>query len=248
MSEPAAAGPAAAGTAAAAPAGAGAHRSVGRRWLAAALLVLVLVAAGIAVAVALSGPGAPTLAELGQRRAHLAFVAEGLLTADASVRRELHTARAAWPSIAHGLPAQPSHALIARAAAAAAAVEAVPSPPFVALLDELVGPAAGIAQLFRTSQLLARAAWQHVSAALLATAHRSTSAAFDRANAGVYIESVYQSVFDLSAIGKSLESNYIKLGGPQVFGARLTAARVKSIAATYSAAAPLEPHTVLPTP
>ncbi|MHB1539601.1 MAG: hypothetical protein ACYCUM_11795 [Solirubrobacteraceae bacterium] len=230
---------------AAAPPRAGAREPSRRARLSAILTALALGVAGIAVGFALGGHSSPTAAELGQRRAHLAYVAAGLRHAAPSVRRELATTKAAWPAIAQDLPSKPSASLLARSAAATRAAEAVRTPPFIPLLDELVGPAAGIARLFRSSQLLLRDGWQHVDAALNATARAGSAARFERANSSLYVESIYQGAFDLSIIGESVEGNYRKLGGPKIFRRELTPVRVGVIAHTYSPAAKLEPHAVL---
>lgn len=246
MSEPVAAGAAATGTAAAPPASTGAREPSHRARLLAIAAAIGLAIAGIVVAVVVGGHGSPTEAELGQRRAHLAYVARGLRRVESDVKRELASTKAAWPAIAHGLPTTAGSSLLARVATATHDAEALPSPQFVTLLDELVGPAAGIARLFRSSQLLLTSGWQHVNAALSSSASRASTAGFEQANSGLYVESIYQGAFDLSIIGESVEGNYRKLGGAKIFGAELTATRVGSIAATYSPRAKLKPHAVLP--
>lgn len=245
MSEPVAAGVAATG-AASPPANAGAREPSRRARTLAIAAAIALAAAGIAIAIVLGGHRSPTAAELGERRAHLAYVAAGLRSIESSVKQELASTKAAWPAIAHGLPTTAGPSLRARVATATRNTEAVPSPEFVTLLDELVGPAAGIARLFRSSQLLLTDGWQHVDAALIASANGSSTARFQHESSGLYIESIYQGAFDLSIIGESVEGNYRKLGGTPLFGTELTAARVASIAATYSPRAKLKPHAVLP--
>lgn len=245
MNEPVAAGAAATG-AATPPARTGAQEPSHRARLIAIAAAIFLAVAGIVVAIMLGGHGSPTEAELGQRRAHLAFVAHGLRSVENSVKRELVSTKAAWPAVAHGLPKTASPSLLARIAAAAHDAEAVPSPQFVTLLDELVGPAAGIARLYRSSQLLLTDGWQHVDEAVTASTNGSHNAPFERATASLYIESIYQGAFDLSIIGESVEGNYRKLGGQKIFGRELTGVRVSSIAATYSPSAKLKPHAVLP--
>lgn len=245
MTEPVAAG-AATGAAVTPPSGTAASEPSRRARLIAIGVALALGVAGIVVGFTLGGHRSPTPAELAQRRAHLAFVAKGLRHVEPSVRRELASTKAAWPAIAHGLPGKPSAGLLARVAAAKHATEAVPTPQFVPLLDELVGPAAGIARLFRSSQVLLTQGWQHVDAALNAIDSGSSTASFERASSSLYVESIYQGAFDLSIIGESVEGNYRKLGGAAIFGSELTGTRVASIVQTYSPAAKLEPHAVLP--
>ncbi len=72
----------------------------------------------------------------------------------------------------------------------------------------------------------------------------STAAArFLRANAALYIYCVYDGHYDLSLIGKVLQSAYRKLGGPPAFGASLTPSQVEALARAYSIpGALLEPH------
>lgn len=208
------------------------------------LLAVLLALAGVVLALVLGGGSSPTAAELGQRRAHLVFVTDGLLEAEGEVRRELRTTTAAWPSIAHGLPAHPGSRLTVQAGAARSAAEAMASPKFVLALDELAGPATGIARLFNSSQLLLGSGWEHISAALDAPAG-SAAARFLRANCDVYIESIYQGVFDLSEIGERLEAAYVALGGAKLFGSSLTLRKLKTIVSTYSPSVQLEPHAVL---
>ena len=72
----------------------------------------------------------------------------------------------------------------------------------------------------------------------------STAAArFLRANAALYIYCVYDGHWDLSLIGKVVQSAYGDLGGPSAFGASLTPSQVEALARAYSIpAARLEPH------
>jgi hypothetical protein len=243
----AAAEPAAAGANEAEPARAAAETGGGashRKLVAIGLALLIVVLAGAIVGLAVGGGGSPTPAELAQRRAHLAYVGRGLGSVETQVRRELSTAEAAWPSIAEGLPAKPSRAATVDVAAALSAAEAVPSPQFVALIDELAGPAVGIAKLFMSSQQLVRTGWQHVYAALSA-AEGSADASFSRASSALYIESIYQGMFDLSVLGERAQTSYVALGGAKLFGGALTEAQMRSLLRTYSPSERLEPHAVL---
>jgi hypothetical protein len=224
--------------------GSGTQPDSRRNSLIAITLALALAIGGILVGVLLGGGRSPTQAELGQRRAHLAFVARGLRSVEPRVRHELATARAAWPAIAHGLPSSPAEGVLAKVQAAMEAVEAVPPPRFVSLIGELAGPAISIAQLFRFSQALVTAGWQHVESALSASAG-TPAARFARANSSLYIESIYQGMFKLSEIGPRLQAAYLQLGGAQLFGTKLTHARIRSIAGTYGPSDKLKPHAVL---
>ncbi len=68
-------------------------------------------------------------------------------------------------------------------------------------------------------------------------------ASFARANAPLYIESVYDGHFGLAQIGKNLVAGYQKLGGPAAFGTALRSAEVARLAAAYSEpAVRLHPH------
>ena len=82
------------------------------------------------------------------------------------------------------------------------------------------------------------------SAAVVPGGGVSTAAArFLRANAALYIYCVYDGHYDLSLIGKVVQSAYRKLGGPSVFGASLTQGQVGALARSYSIpTARLEPH------
>jgi hypothetical protein len=109
----------------------------------------------------------------------------------------------------------------------------------------LTGPGSGLASAFRNSSTLAARGWQLIGAAIAQIQHGSPGAArFARANAAVYIESVYDAHFSLAQIGKQLLAGYHELGGAAVFGASLTQAEVDRLANAYSQASDrLHPHT-----
>ena len=59
----------------------------------------------------------------------------------------------------------------------------------------------------------------------------------------LYIYCVYDGHYDLSLIGKAVQSAYRKLGGAPAFGASLTQSQVEALARAYSIpAVRLEPH------
>lgn len=208
-------------------------------------LLLLLAVAGAVTAIVLIGKHrSPTAAVLGQRRAHLAFVAQELRSIEGRVEREMSATKAVWPEIAYGLPKSDDGSIAKGVKKALEATEAVPSPRFVPLIEELVGPAAGIADLFRSFTLLTRTGWQHVDAALTTIEHGPSAAArFARSSAGLYIDSIYEGGFYASVLGEHIEKTYEKLGGEAFFGAKLTMVQVQSLARVYSPQADvLKPH------
>lgn len=196
------------------------------------------------LAVALGGGESHTQAELALQRAHLALVSRELLQAQDALQREVSATRAAWPKLAGGLPARPSSGLAAEAAAAAAAAQAIPTPAFVQERHELTGPAQRIATLFDDFLLLVQRGWGHTHQTIDALLGGSASAAsFERVNAGLYIDSIYDGNFFVSLIGERVLHSYERLGGASSFGSSLTLAEVESIVSAYSPAADrLTPH------
>jgi hypothetical protein len=159
---------------------------------------------------------------------------------------EVAATKAAWPSVANGLPADTravSRPTIQAATASAANLR------LPALFEEreaasVTGPGASLAGLFRSFSGLATRGWQLIGAAIDQIEHGSpASARFARANVALYIESVYDGHFGLAQIGKQLVAGYHKLGGPAAFGTSLSQAEVDTLAHRYSEATDrLHPH------
>lgn len=163
------------------------------------------------------------------------------------VAREVAATKAAWPSIANGLPADIG--LLSRSAQVRLAVAGtrrleLPAPFGEAEARKLTGPAAQIAGVFRSYALLSSRGWQMLEASIAQVETASVAnARFARANAPLYVESVYDGHFALAQIGKKLLAGYEKLGGQDAFGGALPEASVKALAATYSEARDrLHPH------
>ena len=155
------------------------------------------------------------------------------------MRGEVAAAKAAWPFVLDGVPADPSaswHAPIQLADQRARAVH-VP-----ALFEEgqaasLTGPASGLAGTFRSFGTLSARGWLLIGAASQQAEHGGVLAArFARENAPLYIESVYDANFALAQLGKHVQAAYKTLGGASTFGASLTQAEVDHLAAFYSEA------------
>ncbi len=203
---------------------------------------------------ALSGCGgapsaiAPTAERL--QREDLVAVAHGLRQAEASAAREMAAARIAWPPVANGLPATatatlpPATRTSLSAANRAARALLLPGLMGEAQARSLTGPAAGITGLYRTFHGLTQRGWALTAAAGEEIDGPSAAASrFARANAALYLDSVYDGHFDAALLGKSLLAGYQKLGGPAAFGATLTEAEVDALAAAYSPASErLHPH------
>jgi hypothetical protein len=190
---------------------------------------------------------ASTPAALKLEREDLAAASRVLETVRAPVAREVAATKAAWPLIAGGLPAQigglSSSSALDGATASAAQL------PIPALFSEanartLTGPASQLAGLYRSYALLSRRGWKLLAGSLTQIESGTPSAArFARANAGLYIESIYDAHFTLAQLGKKLTAGYEKLGGSADFGAALTQARVEQLARAYSEASDrLHPH------
>ncbi len=215
---------------------------------AAALLLMGSAAVAIAIGV-LAGCGAgrsTTPAELKLQREDMIAVVHALRSSEAPVGREVADAKAAWPLVANGLPANLSPSVRAPIAAAGASAAKIELP---LLLQEaqaagLTGPASQLAGIFRTFTLLATRGWALIGAAVEQIEHGSTaSARFARANVALYIESVYDGHFNLAQIDKKLRTGYRKLGGPAAFGGALTKREVDGVADFYSEpASRLHPH------
>jgi len=200
-------------------------------------------------AVAATGCGrgeSSSSAEVRLEREDLIAVAHSLQHAQGPVEREVAAAKAAWPLVAHGLPA--NTAAVERkpilAAAATAAKLPTPAPLQEAQATMLTGPGSSIAGLFRTYRGLAAHGWQIIDSSIDAIEHGSPAAArFARANVALYIESVYDAHFALAQIGKKVLDGYGKLGDGKAFGVALTTDEVETLARAYSEATDrLHPH------
>lgn len=179
-------------------------------------------------------------------RADLVAVSRALASAERSVASEVAAAKAAWPLVANGLPARPptsSRPAISAASGRASAL-AVPGLFEERQAASLTGPSSSIAGLFRAYSGLSARGWQLIDAAVAEIEHGSpASARFARANAPLYIESVYDAHFGLAQVGKHLMAGYEELGGAAAFGASLTRDEVDRLADTYSEANDrLHPH------
>ncbi len=187
-----------------------------------------------------------TPAELKLQREDLIAVAHALRSSEAQVGREVADAKAAWPLVANGLPTEISSSIrppIMAAGASAARME-LPVPLREAQTAMLTGPASQIAGIFRTFTLLATRGWALIGAAVAQIEHgAATSARFARADVALYIESVYDSHFNLAQIDKKLRTGYRKLGGQAAFGGALTQRELDGVAGFYSeATSRLHPH------
>jgi hypothetical protein len=185
-------------------------------------------------------------AELRLEREDLLAVAHALQHTQGPVEREVAAAKAAWPLVAHGLPADT--AAIQRApilaATAAAAKLPMPGPLQEAQARMLTGPGSSIAGLFRTYAGLAAHGWQIIDTSIDVIEHGSPAAArFARANVALYIESVYDAHFTVAQIGKKVLDGYSKLGAGTAFGVALTADELEALAHAYSEVTDrLHPH------
>jgi hypothetical protein len=200
-------------------------------------------------AIAVTGCGRSensTSTEVRLEREDLIAVAHALQRTQGPVEQEVAAAKAAWPLVAHGLPADT--AAIQRAPILAAATTAaklpMPAPLQEAQATMLTGPGSSIAGLFRTYSGLAAHGWQIIGTTIEAVEHGSPAAArFARANVALYIESVYDAHFTLAQIGKKVLDGYGKLGDGKAFGAALTTDEVEALARAYSEATDrLHPH------
>jgi hypothetical protein len=205
-----------------------------------AALLLVSSAAVVITTGALAGCGGgrPTKpAELKLQREDLIAVVQALKSSEPPVSSEVADTKAAWPFVANGLPENLSPSIRAPivAAGASAAKIALPMLFQEAQARALTGPASQVAGIFRTFTLLAARGWALIGAAIGQIEHGSpASARFARANVALYIESVYDSHFNLAQLDKKLRTGYRKLGGPAAFGAALTKRELDGVADFYS--------------
>ncbi len=209
--------------------------------------VAVALVLGLAAIAAGCGATAPKLsprrlAEQHQERIDLALASRELERLEPSLEAEVRAARRTWPLVDDGLdgPLPPrARAMVAHVAARAQAIVLPAS--FRPENYDLTGPASDLASLLQDFNVLAVRGWQVI---LEAAQGGGTPAArsFERENAGLYVDCVYNGNFDLGLLGKSLLKSYERLGGPAAFGRVLSEARVRRLAATYSPAAFDLPH------
>ncbi len=208
---------------------------------------VALLALGLALAAG-SGCGSSsesTQADASAQRHDLVGAAHALASAQAETATEVAATKAAWPLVAHGLPAQLSASDRAKIAAAHGGANGLHLPGLFGQgrSHGLTGPAASLAGAYEGFVGLSWTGWKMIEAALKASASGGARASFARANSPLYIESVYDGHFSVSQIGKKLLEGYAKLGGPAAFGSTLTQAEVNRLAAAYSEeAARLHPH------
>jgi hypothetical protein len=220
-----------------------------------ASLALIVLAA-LAVTACGSG-GSKTSASsrtvLAVERSDLLLVARALRGAEASVQHEVTASKRVWTAIAHGLPGEISASLQLDASTANTAASDIQAPSFMTQAEgptakprrELTGPAAGIAGLFQSFSVLSEHGWKLIAATIEGAGHSSTTTAqFLRANAPLYIASIYDGHFDLASIGKNLLKAYRKLGGSSGFGDSLQAGEVDMLTRFYGDRLRLEPHVV----
>jgi hypothetical protein len=204
----------------------------------------VLAVGGIAGCGSASRTNTQSNRELALERTQFEQAANQLSALKGSVKREVAASRVAWPSIASGLPQALGSGLRAAVSTANARAKALPEPLFLADASKLTGPAAGLAGVYENYEQLAQRGWNLTEAAIDAIVSRPVAVAnFERANSALYIDAIYDAHFDLSLLGKSLASDYEKLGGAEAFGAALTQAQVAALARVYSIpTVRLEPH------
>jgi hypothetical protein len=216
------------------------------RW--ATLAAVALAAPALALAGGCAGSKPPaTPAPLALEREDLAATSRALRELHAPVARSVAATKAAWPLIANGLPADIGVVSRSPAATRAASTSAqLRLPPLFGETHAraLTGPSSQIAGLVRSYALLDARGWKLLDASIAQIQSGTpTAARFARANAPLYIESIFDAHFTLAQIGKKLLAGYDKLGGPSAFGAALTKAEVDALAGAYSEANDrLHPH------
>jgi hypothetical protein len=185
-------------------------------------------------------------AGLRAQRADLLTVSRGLAQLEGPVAHELASAKLAWPSLAHGLPATVTPALRSTIATASVQAKLIPTQPFMAHAGQLTGPAAGIAGLLGSFENLLQPCWQQVQASAGAGTGSVATVRFLRANAGLYIGCVYDAHYNLRTIGARVHEAYAQLGGARAFGSALSASEVAQLTQFYSPIAarltPKPPH------
>lgn len=211
----------------------------------ASLPAVGLLLAGLLAGGLISGCGSHvSRRELRLERAQFVQVAGELREVESAVHGEVRTARAAYPSLAAGIPSRVGPSLSAAVDRASATAGALPAPPFLAKTRQLTGPASGIAGLYEDYERLAERGWRLTETTVSGIASGGPRvASFVRANSSLYIDCIYDAHFDLSSIAKHLTDGYAKLGGPAGFGPALTPSQLEALAAAYSIpAVRLQPH------
>jgi hypothetical protein len=216
-------------------------RSSLARW---SVLPLVIAVAGLLAGCGSVSSHTPSRRELALQRSQLVLVSGELRAVEESVHREVTASRSAWPLVADGLPSTFSGQLREAVAKAGAAAKALVEPSFMTQASKLTGPAAGLAGLYESYSRLAERGWRLTEVTIGAIAGGTPPvASFERENSPLYIDAIYDGHFNLSLVGKSIQSAYTRLGGPRAFGSRLTQSEVDSLAGTYSIpTVRLEPH------
>jgi hypothetical protein len=205
------------------------------------------VGALLALGLALTATGCshrhPRPAALRLERTDLVLLSRALERLERPIRGELTAARAVWPTLNRGLPPNPVPPPTQQGIATARA-RAVTPPPFVTEPNILTGPATATGALLHDYTALAQRGWQQTQAAVSPPPHPpATAISFLRANAGLYIYSIYDAHFYLSLIGKQLQHAYTTLGGPPAFAQSLTQPEIEALARFYSPpSVRLEPH------
>ena len=212
----------------------------GERSRRAARLAGAALIAGAALAIAGCGSGPhATVPESRLERGDLAVIANALGAEAPAVQREVEATKAAWPLMIDGLPAEIRKLARTpvRIATERASALRLPSVFGEHQAASLTGPATSLAGTFREYYLLTGRGWRLISAAIEQSEHGpATAASFARANAALYIESVYDAHFALAQIGKQLPIDYERLGGAAAFGSSLTPSEVDALARSYSEA------------
>jgi hypothetical protein len=132
--------------------------------------------ASVAVAGAAGCGGAhPRPAALRVERADLVQLAHTLQQLQNPTASEVAAARAAWPSLAGGLPDRAAPALRVEAATAARRAAALMLPAEVTTEGSVTGPAAELAGMLKTYVRLAQRGWQYLATALAAESAAATS-------------------------------------------------------------------------
>lgn len=205
--------------------------------------VIAVILAGVLIAIFSAGKSASE-AELGQQRADLALVARQLNEIEGPLKEEVHRAHALWPQIYKGLPSRVDDKLLKQISEASEVAAAVPQPKFLDLVHELAGPGSRIAKLFHSFALLSVRGWSHLKEDAEAL-HSGpvTAARFAHRISGLYVDTIYNSLFDLVSIGEKTLVSYERFGAEEVFRSALTPSEVQSIARTFSPEADeLTPH------
>jgi hypothetical protein len=168
------------------------------------------------------------------QREYLVAATQALDRSAGEVAAAAAATKAAWPLVLDGLPRAPGAAAEAKIAAAANASATLKLPNLFTerVASGLTGPASSIAGDFRNFAALSSRGWQMIEYGLQRPG--GGSARFARANAPLYVESIYDAQFGLSQIGKKVLDGWEKLGGAKQFGGSLPQAEVERLAKLYS--------------